>query len=77
VSKLDEKVDRLEKEIRQVKNTLNENNEGMKRQQRENVERIEQNVNKEKLETKNQLAPITVRNSGFGKPSFRTEWQDS
>jgi hypothetical protein len=42
VSKLDENVDRLDREIRQVKDALNENYDKMKRQQKENVERINQ-----------------------------------
>jgi uncharacterized protein YicC (UPF0701 family) len=56
VNKLDEKVDRLDREIHQVKDALNENNDEMKKQQRKNIERINQKVHKGKLETESQFA---------------------
>jgi uncharacterized protein YukE len=58
VDKLDERVARLDREIRHVKDAMNENYAEMKKQQKENVERISQRVNKEKLETESQFAPL-------------------
>jgi chromosome segregation ATPase len=55
VNKLDERVARLDREIRQVKDAMDENNDDMKRQQK-NMELTGQKINKEKLETERQLA---------------------
>jgi chromosome segregation ATPase len=53
-----ERVARLDREIRHVKDAMNENDAEMKRQQKENEQRISQRVNKEKLETESQFAPL-------------------
>jgi predicted RNase H-like nuclease (RuvC/YqgF family) len=56
-TKLDSKVELVDREVRQVKDALKENNEQITRQQRENVELMNQRTIEE-LQAENQLAQL-------------------